>query len=115
MQMDMVLSLIKSVVTILVLGFIVQLIMSKVGKGKGVKDVDYYLKRGDSKALALLKACLSAYVWLYKTYIKVLFLFVLSYLGVFPDTRKAEEEEEEEEELEEYLRMKALEDERWEH
>lgn len=114
MQMDMVLSLIKTVVTVLVLGFIVQLIMSKVGKGKGVKDVDYYLKRGDSKALALLKACLSAYVWLYKTYIKVLFLFVLSYLGVFPNTRK-EEEEEEEEELEEYLRMKALEDERWEH
>ena len=113
MQMDMVLSLIKTVVTVLVLGFIVQLIMSKVGKGKGVKDVDYYLKRGDSKALALLKACLSAYVWLYKTYIKVLFLFVLSYLGVFPNTRKAEEEEEEE--LEEYLRMKALEDERWEH
>lgn len=112
--MDMVLSLIKTVVTILVLGLIVQLIMSKVGKGKGVKDVNYYLKRGNSKALALLKACLSAYVWLYKTYIKVLFLFVLGYFGVFTDTRKAEEEEEEEEELEEYLRLKALEDERWE-
>ncbi len=113
--MDMLLSLIKTVVTILVLGFIVQLIMSKVGKGKGVKDVDYYLRRGNSKIIALLKACLSAYVWLYKTYVKVLFLVVLGYFGVFPDTRKAEEEEEEEEEMEEYLRMKALEDERWEH
>ena len=114
--MDMVLGLIKTVVTILVLGFIVQLVMGKMGKGKGVKDVDYYLRRGDSKALALLKACLSAYVWLYKTYVKALFLFVLGYFGVFPDTRKAEEEEEEEEEeeLEEYLRLKALEDERWE-
>ena len=113
--MDMVFGLIKTVVTILVLGFIVQLIMSKAGKGKGVKDVDYYLRRGDSKALALLKACLSAYVWLYKTYVKALLLFILGYFGLFPDTGKAEEEEEEEEELEEYLRMKALEDERWEN
>lgn len=113
--MNIVPILIKGVITILVLGFIVQLIMSKVGKGKGVKDVDYYLQQGDSKALALLKACLSAYAWLYKTYVKVLLLFILSYFGVFPNTRIAEEEEEEEEEMEEYLRQKALEDERWEN
>lgn len=107
--MSNLINLVEGIVIILAVGFIAEKVMEKKGKGKSVKNVNYYLRLGNTLPIAILKAIGAGYVWLFKTYIKVIIVAILSIFGV-SDPRKTDEEQAEEDAMY-YMHMQ--EEEKW--
>nr|WP_303181721.1 hypothetical protein [Lachnoclostridium phocaeense] len=103
--MRYIVDILQFAVVILIVGLIAERFMSK--KGKEVKNINYYLKKGNSLPISILKAVGAGYVWWYKTFFKVVVVAVLSWFGA-PMTR---EEEQEQEDLEYMMYMQQQEEE----
>ena len=69
---------------ILIIGLLAEKWMDKKGKGKNVKNINYYLKRGNSLPAAILKAVAAGYIWLFKVQLKILGIALLAFL--LPET-----------------------------
>lgn len=106
-KMHYVVDVIQFAVIILVVGLIAEKFMKK--KGKEVKNINYYLRKGNSLPVAVLKAIGSGYAWWYKTFFKVVVVSILAYFGA-PILK---EEEEAQEELEAAMYYMNEEEERW--
>lgn len=84
---------------ILIIGLLAEKWMDKKGKGKNVKNINYYLKRGNSLPAAILKAVAAGYIWLFKVQLKILGIALLAFFASGDGNLTPEEEEEEEEEI----------------
>jgi len=103
--------LLSNVVIILAVGLLFEKWMEHKGKESNIKNINYYLKKGNNFPVAVLKAIGYGYFWFYKTYIKALLIIILSFVNISwpaPDPAVEEEELEEEERVrqEQYNRNK---------
>lgn len=103
----MLLQLLKTIAIILLGGLAAEKIMEKFGKGQDVRNINYYLRQGNSLPASIAKAFISGYVWIYKVYIKALFLFLLSMLGGHENQKTQEQIEAEIREQEYFDRKQA--------
>ena len=103
--MNYVVDILQFAIVILIVGLIAEKFIAK--RGKEVKNVKYYLKRGNSLPLSVLKAIGAGYAWWYKTFFKVVVVTILAWFGA-PMTQ---EEEQEQEDLEYMMYMQQQEEE----
>lgn len=98
---------------ILIIGLIVEKWMDKKGKGENVKNINYYMKRGNSLPMSILKAIAAGYLWLFKVQLKIMVIALIAFFAP-GDGRPTEEEllwEEEEEILRQQKEKQRMEEE----
>jgi len=104
--------LIINIIVILSVGLLVEKWMEHKGKKGTIKNINYYLDKGNNFPLSVLKAIGSGYVWLWKFQIKAIFVVILAMFNVkFPSPTEIDEEEAAEEERvrqEQYERSRRL-------
>lgn len=84
------------------IGVLISSLVSKRGKDKKIKNINFFTDKGNSLPIAILKSALSGYGWIFRMQAK---LAVIVFMAIFASGDGNLTAEELEEEEEEYLRM----------